>query len=410
MKRIQTLYYEIIGLVFAWYSKAVPRAFRRFISPVFEKAHLMIQCVITFLQQIRQQTYVVLCKCGGSGLRVLYIGRHPKNSYIMQSTALDDQEVEEKGKVFLWDVRRLTRDCNGIDLIIFETNRVLASRAQRDGYFVIPDWVRFFMRVPDSMEEYLKNTRGIRSDLRMVRRHKYTCEVSHDPGELTLFYNDMYVPYISRRFSRLSYIHDNSFLKRLLKTGAILFVKSQNEYAAGQFLIFSDQTLWAKWLGIKDGNEKYLKKAVIGAINYFAIQWAIDKKFKNIDFGLCRAFLSDGVFRYKRKWGMTLANNNMNTRFSGLKVCSLTKGVRHFLKRNAFIFCRNGELEGLVCFDEESGSRKDLLDLYRRNHTEGLKTLNMLCLCDSPPEFPENQPEDSSLRLVKRDFLFHRGG
>jgi len=410
MKKIRTLYYDIIGFVFAWYSKALPKDLRKFLFPFFEKIYLTIQCSITLSQQIRQRSYVVSCKCGGSELRVLYIGRHPKNSFIMQATALDDQRIEEKGRVFLWDIRRFTRDCDRFDIIIFETNRLLASRTQRDGYFLIPDWVKFFLRVPDSMEEYLKNTRGIRSDLMRIGNCKYTYEVSYDPRKLALFYHEMYIPYINRRFSNLSYVHDYSFLKRLLKTGVLFFVKNQDEYVAGHFLIFYDSILWAKWLGIKDGSKEYMKKAVIGAMNYYTIQWAVDNKFKKIDFGLCRAFLSDGLFRYKRKWGMIMDKNNMNTRFSGFKVCNLSEGVRNFLKRNAFIFCRNGELEGLVCFDEESGSRKDLLDLYRRNHTEGLKTLNMLCLCDFLPEMPKNRPEDSGLRLVKRDFLFHRGG
>lgn len=270
---------------------------------------------------------------------------------------------------------------------------------------MVPEWVNFSLQVPDSIEDVKKNAhKSLTSDLAKIRKYNYSYETSRDPDKLTLFYHGMYVPYISRRYSEISHIQKLSFMRRILRTGTLFFLKDNDEYVAGHFLIYRDETLWLKWTGIKDGDQEYLRKRVPGASDYFIIKWAIEKKFKALDFGLCRAFLNDGVLRYKRKWNMTLNYFGQNTMFFGLKICNLNDGVKNFLENNPFSFYNDRNLEGFVYIPEEYRTEKEILYICRHFMTKGLARLNVLM--ENSNDFPKTvDAEYPHLNFVNKEFL-----
>jgi hypothetical protein len=339
---------------------------------------------------------------------MLYIGEALKLSYILRSAGIDEVEVKKMGGVYIWNVRERVDDFrDNVDVVIAESNRFSARKAQKCGFLLIPEWVNFTLQVPDSMECFLHGAdKNLEDDIRKIRKYKYSYEITTDPEKLPLFYHEMYVPHISKRHSYLPHLNDFSLLKSIFRTSALFFIKSNDEYLGGHYLILRDKILWAKWLGIKNGNKEYLRKGVSGAINYFIIKWAIENKYEIIDFGLCRAFYNDGVFRFKKKWGMILSDSTLNAAFWGLKVCRFNEGVKNFLENNPFLFYRDGRLEGFVFLHEGCQSEKDLAHIYKNFLIPGISKLNLLCLLEDFHELQKIiETRYPQINLVHRDFL-----
>jgi hypothetical protein len=79
---------------------------------------------------------------------------------------------------------------------------------------------------------------------------------------------------------------------------------------------------------------------------YFAVRYLAEKRFLSVSLGLSRAFLNDGVLRYKRKWGQKLVATAPDR--IALKIVADTPASRSLLENNPFIFEESGELCGAV--------------------------------------------------------------
>jgi len=405
-KIIQFVSLEILGGMFVFYYIFLPGKIRSLISPAAEKTALWVKSIFFLLNNIQQETYVISGKCKGADIKVIYIGKGQRLPYIMQLSSLDGPEIRKDGSFYLWNIHRKTGHLQeNADMVIIETGNFFARKAQGNGFFMVPEWVDFELQVPDSIEDISKNAhKSLKSDLSKIRKYNYSYETNRDPDKLALFYHRMYVPYISRRFSDISHIQKLSFMRRILRTGTLFFLKDNDEYVAGHFLIYRDKTLWLKWTGIKDGNQEYLRRRVAGASDYFIIKYAIEKKFETLDFGLCRAFLNDGVLRYKRKWNMTLNYNGQNTMFFGFKIRNLNDGVKNFLERNPFSFYKDRKLEGFVYIPKECRTEKEILDMCGHFMTKGLARMNVLM--ENSHEFPKTvDAKYPHLNLVNKEFL-----
>jgi hypothetical protein len=412
-KIISFMYQKILGIISVFYYVHLPQGVRRLISPAIKKISLWVKSIFILLIQIRQESFIISGRCKGSSIRILYVGKKLRLPYILQLIHLDESEVKKGRKNYFWNIRQKFDYIQGnVDLFIVELNTLLASKAKKEGFLLIPEWVKFTLQVPDSIEKFIRGAnKSLKEKIRKVRRNGYSYEISRDPERLKLFYYKMYTPYISQRFSYLPYIHNFYSVKRIFKTGAILFIKHNDEYIAGNVLAFRDKILRVRLVGIKDGDQKYLKKAVVSAINNFIIKWAIEQKIATLDFGLCRAFLNDGVFYYKRNWNMVLKDYEQNTMFFGLRVCCFNEGVQNFLENNPFVFYNNGRLEGFVFVKNKYQiEKKDICYIYKNLFTQGLTRLNLLCLLECPDEYKKIiETECQRLNLVNRGFLFNHG-
>ena len=395
-----------LGILFIIYFVRLPEKMEKFIFPVMDKIALQVKGIFLFVSQIIQETYLISGQLNGADTRILYVGRRLRLPYILKLAGLYDCEVRKAGKVYFGNIRkRALYPVGNADIVLAETGNFFADKSQEKGFYLIPEWVKFFLPVPDSVEDFDgRIKKDLKNEIRKIRKYSYSYEITRDPDKLIYFYHRMHVPYISNRHAYLPYIHDFSLFKRILKKGVILFVKGNGEYVSGNVLLLRNRTLWAKWAGIIDGNAEYLRRGARSASDYFIIRWAIEKKFQTIDFGLSRAFFSDGVFYYKSKWGMALSHYSLNSMFFGLKVCRKSKGVMNFLEKNPFVFYRDGRLEGFVAVPGEYQNRKGLTDIQRRFMIPGVTKLNLLCPGDDSCEFRKICEEEyPGLNCINKD-------
>jgi hypothetical protein len=399
----------LLGILFIIYFVRLPQKLEKFIFPFMDRLASQVKNIFLFLSQIVQETYLISGQLDGAGTRILYIGSRLRLPYILKLAGLYDCQVRRAGRVYFENIRkRAGYPAGNADIVLAETGIFFSDRAQAKGFYLIPEWVKFFLPVPDSVEDLDRRmNKDLKNEMRKIRKYSYSYEISRDSDKLNYFYHKMHVPYISSRHAYLPYIHDCSLFRRVLKKGVILFVKNNGgEYISGNVLLMRNKTVWAKWAGIKDGNPEYLRRGARAASEYFIIKWAAENKFEKIDFGLSRAFFSDGVFHYKKKWRTTLGPYSLNSMFFGLKVCRESKGVMNFLEKNPFVFCRDGRLEGFVALPGEYQNRESLTDIQRHFMIPGITKLNLLCLGDDSGEFRKIcEEEHPGLNCIDEDFL-----
>jgi hypothetical protein len=408
-KVIQAVLDYCLGILFLIYFASPPQRTEKFIFRLMDKMALRVKNIFLFLSQIVQETYLISGRSNGAGIKILYIGSRNRLPYMLKVADLHDGEVRKGRRVYFENIRGKFVCPATADIVLLEAGNFLLNRAQEKGFYLIPEWVKFFLPVPDSIENLGVGIRKeLKNEMRKIRKYSYSYEISRDREKLNYFYHKMHVPYISSRHSYLPYIHDYSLFRHALKRGVILFVNGNGgEYVAGNILLLRNKTVWAKWAGIKDGNPEYLRRGAGAASDYFIIKWAIENKFKTIDFGLSRAFFSDGVFHYKKKWRAALSPYSLNSMFFGLKVCNESEGVRNFLEKNPFVFYRDGRLESFAVVPEGYQNRRSLMKIKRRFMMPGVTKLNLLCPWDDSGEFRKIcEEEHPEVKCIDKDFFF----
>jgi hypothetical protein len=188
----------------------------------------------------------------------------------------------------------------------------------------------------------------------------------------------MYLPYARMRFGKTAWIFSHRHLARLLERGQLLLVKQNSKYLAGALLIEGEKILFSHSLGVRDGNIDYIGKGAVTASYKFTIQWAKDQGYDWIDFGYCRPFLRDGIFVYKKRWGMALKSitRSMNMGAFGLGFCRYTRSVSTFLAKNPFVFTDQKNFKGLIVADQSHPlTSEDVQLLVRIHRIKGLDNL-----------------------------------
>jgi|GEM_PF-1327005 len=349
---------------------------------------------------------------GGSGeLKVLIFGGDMAAAYLSSVIFSGDPKSTYLGKSLLWKLRSKVRVITpNPDLIFTETDRFYAALLKRLKFALIPKWILLDLDISKSLPKIMKTikNRSLDNNLRRMRAQQYTYEITQDQERFDLFYNHMYVPYATKRFGNASWVLGYHNLKRLLRKGQLLLVIQDDIPLTGALLIERENSLFSHSLGVRDGNIVYVEQGAITASYFFTIQWAKKKGYERIDFGYCRPFLRDGVFIYKKRWGMSVRNykRSMGMGVFGLKINRFSKGVRGFLGENPFIFIDKNKIKGLIVEDQNQPLTAQEVNMLKRiHHINGLDEMIVV----APHGFSEEAREMARtqyprlLRLVDVD-------
>lgn len=345
-------------------------------------------------------------KKSGESLNALISGKDNSVAYFSGLLYSEEPSQTDLGKSFIWKVKSKGLALQpGPDLIIIEFDRFYAPFIGRQGYTFIPKWVLFTLEISKSLSELMRaiKNKSLDNNLRKMKKNQFVFEVTRDPEKFKFFYNHMYLPLAEKRFKKASWVFDYHHLKRLLENGQLLLVKRNNDYLAGALLLERGKSLFSHSLGVKEGNAEFIEQGAVTASYYFTIHWAIQRGYEWIDFGYCRPFLRDGVFVYKKRWGMAIKNikRSMGLGVFGLRICNITESVRSFLAENPFVFVNQDKLEGLVLADQKRPLTSDeLKNLVRIHFINGLDKLILV----SPHGF---SGEARDMALVRYSHFLH---
>jgi hypothetical protein len=161
----------------------------------------------------------------------------------------------------------------------------------------------------------------------------------------------MYLKYIKNRFGKATIPMSYTKLKRAYnKDGGIIFITQEKITIAGLLFQIKRKTLYGKCLGFSMIDQSHSSGLASQAALFFIIRWAINKGINKLNYCKTTPFFEDGIFRYKKEWGMNIAKHS-DQFFCALRLNKLTEGVLFMLKENPFIFLENGLMKGFVLLD-----------------------------------------------------------
>ncbi len=316
----------------------------------------------------------------GEPLRVLYVGSHVQKNYIAHLAFGAARHETAVGGRYLWALRgSVKKNSLGCSLAVIECHRRQRRFCEDRGDFFVPQWLCGEVDLPLQAQG-----RSAKEDLRRIRRSDLHFVVTKELDDFDQFYHRMYLPYVTERHQDRAIAMGYDHMMEAARRGAceLLLVKKGDEPVAGMVIRMEGQLprLWSQ--GLKEGNLSHLRHGAAAATWYFASQHLRDQGFKRMHMGLSRAFLSDGVLRYKAKWG-TRMRYCLPMGFV-LKLLSPSRGLKSFLLTNPFAHLDKGQLWGAVFIqDGEQASGDHLQRLWAQYHIAGLSGLRVYGCSDT---------------------------
>lgn len=235
------------------------------------------------------------------------------------------------------------------DLVIVGAQARQLERLPTAGSVTAPFRVHLVVDVPASAEELDRQTsRRERWEFRRNQReHQWALEEDASPEALEFFYRAMHLPTMRRRHGERSRTENIDIARHaILRGGTLMFVTSAGVRVAGVLCHWSPdrRTLTTRLLGVRDGAQKHYDEGAFKAVYHLLLRWARENRVDHVDFFGTEAFLSKGIFQWKRKFGprVTLPPNHFSDKHIRLYVRRDTPRTRDFLVANPLLVLEPG--------------------------------------------------------------------
>ncbi len=259
------------------------------------------------------------------------------------------------------------------DVIVVRADKVLSKFLSREGFLISPE-IDFTLDISNPSEKIFSRMSRLRQrNIKSIRKLEYSYEITREPHKLNIFYYKMYLPYISKRCGGSAKLVNFFTVSRILKRGGLLLVKLNGQYVSGILYGIYGDIVGACCLGIYEGKDQYLKEGAGQAALHFLINWSKLQGYKEIDYGRCKPFMSDGLFTYKRSWGMKVRPSG--DLVLGLRVSNFNASVMEFLSENPLVFADSEGLSGVIFQKVEETTEKGYLKLHASYYTQGLSRI-----------------------------------
>jgi hypothetical protein len=169
----------------------------------------------------------------------------------------------------------------------------------------------------------------------------------------------------SRHGERTRSEPEDSALENLFRTGVLTFATADRERLAGALCRRSKDgaTLTIRLLGVLNGAEEMYEIGALKAIYHLLLEWADSQGIGQVDLGGTEAWLSPGLFQWKRRFApkVVLAPNHLGRLRVWLHARQGTEPVRDFLVANPVLEITGDQEFGAVYFhDDHRPARLDL--------------------------------------------------
>lgn len=283
--------------------------------------------------------YTVEGETDGSSLTMLVADDGSTLPYISSVVFPSGAVIRRKGSICALKAHCLID--RKADLIVVGANRLLLRNYARRGFHLIPKWINPYLPLtdhPDALIDKLDKSpkRDITRNLKKAEANGFDYEVTADPAWFDNFYNDMYVPYAQKRYGELAQIDSYERVKQAYTKGAGIIVKQHGKHVGGTIVYAQRNVMRNPYVGISDGDETVAREGASRVLYYYAMLLAHSWGCEGVNFGSTRPFLSDGVLKYKLKWGMQVRHDELSTAVFALAAPGLTKPAQKFLETNPF--------------------------------------------------------------------------
>ncbi len=249
---------KIQNLIYLFYEK-LPGGMKKISRPGI-RAIYSLKEVFSLASQLRLRVFLLQGKgkWGNDSLTILFAGRGTGVGlpYLSDLLYSEEPSKESLGKVFVWKVKsRFNKDFPRVDLIFISADGFLSKFLSFLGFFIIPEWLLFKLDVsrpfPEAWE--LKKNKSLRENLREMRKHNYSYEITYDTAKFTYFYHQMYLPYITSRFRESTAVVEFRDMERIFRKGELILVKSGDDYVSGNIIRMDENIVLVFALGVAEG-------------------------------------------------------------------------------------------------------------------------------------------------------------
>jgi len=294
--------------------------------------------------------------------------------YVSDASAESEKELQylffsgsptatELGRAFLWQLPTLVQQfvSQGC-LVICDQNRLVKWRFQETYCIRIFPRLRALLDVSVPMDKVIKRmTNHRRRNLSKSKKRGFEYGVSHNPADFELFYYKMHIPYVKERFHDRARILPYESMRELFEErGELLYVEYQDKLAAAGLgtLRRYGRTFSPLQQGIDQDHTHLVKQDIIVALYWHVISWSHANHLHLVDFGGTPARLNDGIFQFKRRWGMRFERNITTHTMWTLIGKNLPLSLMRRLNELAFI-AEVGQEYRCVVFDIDGASLPD---------------------------------------------------
>jgi len=351
----------------------IPPSWRRLLYP-------MVFCYWAY-QEIRPRFWIGESQGRDDGrvISVLCVAGNWDRSFLFRQVLGEHHRQRCTGRAWLWNLSKVLTVQGQRCCAVFVRARPGFRRFLGPQKWInIPAWVVGEVDLP--LPRHVLASENVKKDLRRIRKNALTYEISHDMRQFDDFYHRMHVPYIAGAHGDSAIVDSYDQAKRAFKGNELLLVMAEGEPVAGGLIDYSETVPRLVMAGVRDGSRELVRAGVIGARYHFTLRHLASQGYTKAGLGKSRAFLQDGVLRYKKKLGMRLIRMAEGCFY--LRVFDGTPAVGEFLRENPLIFERDGVLHGAVFVNGDVGqlSDADTAQLDKRFFVEGLSRLWVVSL------------------------------
>ncbi len=359
----------------------IPAPLRRMLGP-------LVYCYRMY-EELRPKFWIAESsgRDDGVSVAVLCVAGTWDRSFVLGEVLGEGYRERCVGRTWLWNLPNVWADagadCCAAVIRVRAAFRRLLGPAK---WLRIPAWVDGEVDLP--LAPQVLASGNVKKDLRKIQKYEMTFEVTRDIEKFDDFYQHMFVPHIARAHGRGARIWPREFVLEHFRDGELLLVNKEGQSIAGGVISYAETVPLLALMGVRDGNRQFVREGAIGARYHFTFRHLEEKGFSKVALGRSRAFLDNGVLRYKKKLGIRLVGPTEG--YFYLRVPRDSEASRALLKDNPLIFESDGSLYGAVFLETEGHplSGEDLRRLRREYLYEGLSRIRIVTLDSSGQTAP----------------------
>ncbi len=305
---------------------------------------------------------------------VLAAGKPNNVEFLIEQIFAEPPTREEIGQTPWWSLRRHVEEWKSrVDLTVARVPVVVAPRVAGSDSLITPEWLTMHIPVPGDVQDLSRASKSFADDMRLIRRNGLTSEIG-SLDELDYFYEHIHAPFIRMRHGPTGTIFSARRLRMMARGGGIVWILRDGQRIAGLLIQKRGKCMRALVLGTAGNDYAHAKAGAIAALYLATVEHARQCGCPVIDFGGVHASLTDGLFRFKRKWGGRAMLKPDNHFAWTLHWQRWNPAVADFLNRTSPIFADGKNLDGLRVMDD----KQSIKDIQYLSWTPGLRQFYML--------------------------------
>ena len=308
-----------------------------------------------------------------------------------------EYERETLDRASLWNLTRtLERLQTSADMTIACLDRLSARLFSGSDYLTVPEWVDSSLALPEHINDLARGNYKLKRELQRVLRINPTYEMSQAEADFEKFYYNMHVPFMRRRYGEQSVVHDFYQMRRVFHQGGLLLLKRNGQTVAGNLFQRRSQQLRSVAFGTVNGEWDPVESGAFAALYFSLVKHAKETGCKFVNFGASRPSISDGVLKYKRKWGGSLTEVYYNHYNFLVRWNRLNGPVTSFLSSTPLIFRERGGFSAVCVIDQDGRVTEAKADkIHRSMWMPGLCKLYLVSISGYQPGI--NSPPQTDL-------------